>query len=136
MSEESINAINDDNIYVIENENISVDLSILYEISGNDKNFVYRTVSAFLKNMPQTLNKIQQSVSNLDWENVYFSAHSAKSSLFIIKADDMLDWMIRLEENAKNKVNLDNVSGLVKKIKEKYFFAEEILNDRFFKNNK
>lgn len=133
MSEEQLTAINDDNIYIIENENISVDISILYEISGNDKNFACRTVNTFLRNMPQTLNKIQQSVNNLDWENVYISAHSAKSSLFVIKAGDMLDWMIRLEEDAKNKINLDHVPDLVKKIIEKYSFAEEILNERFSK---
>lgn len=133
MSEEQTNAVNNDNICVIKNENISVDISILYEVSGNDKSFVYKTVNTFLKNMPQTLHKIQQSVDNLDWENVYISAHSAKSSLSVIKADDLLDWMIMLEEDARNKINLDNVPDLVKKIKEKYLFAEEILNERFSK---
>lgn len=135
MSVEQTTVAAGDYARIVENENVSVDVGILYDVAGNDKNFIYRTINTFLKKMPDTLNKIQQGINNLDWDNVSTSAHSAKSSLSVIKVGEMLDWIIQLEDNAKSKANLDSVPGLVKKIKEKYFFAEEILNRQFKAKN-
>lgn len=125
-------AVTPDNPYIIENENVSIDVSMLYDISGNDKSFIYTMVQVFLKNMPNSLNKIQQSLNNQDWEDVYRSAHSAKSSLSVIKIKEMFDWVVQIEENVIKKTSLDSVPDLVEKIKKKYLFAEEILNERFY----
>lgn len=119
------------NSYILENENVTVDVSMLYDVSGNDKNFIYKTVGTFLRNMPDTLNKIQSSLNNQDWEGVYKSAHSAKSSFSVIKIGGVLDWLVQIEDYCRNKTSLDSVPELLKKIKERYFFAEKILNESF-----
>lgn len=124
-------AITAKNSYIIENENILVDVSVLYEVSDNDKNFISRTVNIFLKNMSDILNRFQQGVNNQDWNELYLAAHSSKSSLSVIKVAGMLAYITQLEDDTKNKVNLDKVPVLVEKIKKRYLFAEEILNEHF-----
>lgn len=120
-----------DNPHIIGNENILVDISMLYQISGNDESFINTMVQTFLKTMPETIRKIEQSLSEKDWENVYRSAHFAKSSLSIIKIDEMIDWIMQAEVSAKNETDLNILPDLVKKIKEKYAFAEAVLWERF-----
>lgn len=120
---------NDPNI--IGDKNVTVDVSMLYDISGNDISYVHTMVQTFLKNMPVTLQKIEQSLREKDWENLYKLAHYAKSSLSVIKITDMLEWVMKVEANAKNKVNLDALPGLVEKIQEKYQLADNVLSKKF-----
>ena len=129
------NASTESNPYILENENVSVDLSMLYDISAKDKNFINKMVITFLKHMPVTLRELEQSLNNQDWENVYKAAHSAKSSLSIIKIEEMFNGIIQIEENARNRVSLDSIPGVVEKIKRKFLFAEEILKAKFLDNN-
>ncbi len=124
------------NPYTIENSNVSIDISMLYDISGNDESFIITMVQTFLKTLPETIKKIEQSLHNQDWENVYRSAHFAKSSLSVIKIGEMFDWVLQVEVNAKNETDLDKIPGLVEKIKQKYLLAEVILHEKFrAKNN-
>ncbi len=129
------NASTERNSYILKNGNVSVDLSMLYDISAKDKNFINKMVLTFLKHMPVTLRELEQSLKNQDWENVYKAAHSAKSSLSIIKIEEMFNGIIQIEENARNRVSLDSIPGVVEKIKRKFFFAEEILKAKFLDNN-
>ena len=115
---------------IICNENISIDISMLYEISGNDENFITTMLQTFLKTMPGTIKKMEESLDSQDWENVYRSAHFAKSSLSVIKIGEMLDRVMQAELIAKNETDLDLLPGLVEKIKEKFLFAEALLNER------
>ena len=124
-------AVTSKSSYIIENENILIDISILYEVSDNDENFINRTINIFLKNMSYILSRLQQGLNNQDWNEIYLAAHSAKSSLSVVKVVELLAYITQLENDTSNKANLDKVPALVKKIKEKYLFAEEILNEHF-----
>lgn len=121
----------DNNSCLIETEHVSIDVTMLYDVSGNDMNFIYSTVRAFLKNMPDTLNKLEQSLLMQDWDNVYKLSHQARSALSIVKIDELFAWMTQVENNAKNKTSLNSIPDLINRIKEKYVFAEVILNERF-----
>ena len=120
-----------DNPYILGNKNVAVDVSMLYDISGNDESYIHTMVQTFLENMPVTLQKIEQSLQAKDWENVYKSAHYAKSSLSVIKIAEMFEWVMKVEVNAKNRINLDTIPALVQKIKEKYALAERVLSEKF-----
>lgn len=120
-----------DNPYILGNENVAVDVSMLYDISGNDENYIHTMVQTFLENMPVTIGKIEKSLEDKDWENLYKSAHYAKSSLSVIKIGELFEWVVKVEVNAKNKINLETLPGLVEKIKEKYLLAERVLAEKF-----
>lgn len=117
--------------YIIENESVSIDVSMLYRVSGNDAKFIHSTIHIFLKNMFETINKIEHSLKAQNWEDVSKYAHLAKSSLSIIKIKEMIDWVTQIELNARIQTNLNIISELIEKVKEKYLFAEVILNERF-----
>ncbi len=119
------------NPYIIENKDVSIDVSMLYNISGNDESFICTMVQTFLKTMPETIKKLKESLNNQDWENVYKSAHFAKSSLSVIKIDEMLDWVVQAELSAKDESSVYLLPDLVKKIIEKYSFAEVLLKEKF-----
>lgn len=119
------------NPYIIENKDVSIDVSMLYNISGNDESFICTMVQTFLKTMPETIKKLEESLNNQDWENVYKSAHFAKSSLSVIKIDEMLDWVVQAELSAKDESSVYLLPELVKKIIEKYSFAEVLLKEKF-----
>ncbi|MCW3105961.1 MAG: multi-sensor hybrid histidine kinase [Segetibacter sp.] len=119
------------NPYILVNKNISVDLSMLYDISGDDENYISVMVQTFLENMPNTLKKIDETLLNEDWEGLFRAAHYAKSSLSVIKISEMFDAVLAIEGNAKNKTNFQALPGLVKKINESFLIAEEILSKKF-----
>lgn len=117
--------------YILENNNVCIDISMLYDISGNDEDYINLMVKTFLEKMPDNLQKIEQGIKSQDWENVYKAAHYAKSPLSIVKISDMFDRVLQIEVNAKDKINLSTMSDLIKKIKEEYHFAEGLLNEKF-----
>ncbi|HEX8278140.1 MAG TPA: response regulator [Segetibacter sp.] len=119
------------NPYILGNKNVVVDVSMLYDISGNDEGYICTMVHTFLENMPLTLKRIDDSLAAGDWENLFKSAHYAKSSLSVIKIGDMFEWVVEVEGSAKKKTNLDALPDLVKKIKEKFTLAEQVLVEKF-----
>ena len=127
--------LKDNSEFLVENEYVSIDLTLLYDVSGSDINFIHSTVQTFLKNMPDTINKIEQSLKMHDWENVYKLAHSAKSSLSVIYIKEMFDWIIEIEADAKSEKNHSGISNLLQKISEKFINAKDILNERFEAKN-
>ena len=120
--------------YILGNKNVAVDVSMLYDISGNDESYIHTMVHTFLENMPLTLKKIEESLQLKDWENLYKSAHYAKSSLSVIKIGEMFDWVVEVEGNAKKETNLETLPDLVKKIREKFALAEQVLSEKYGPN--
>jgi HPt (histidine-containing phosphotransfer) domain-containing protein len=106
-------------------------MSILYEIAGDDKEYIETMVSTFLENMPSTLQKIEDDMLNKDYDSLYKAAHYAKSSLSIIKISDVYTWVEKIEQNAKNRVELHTLENLVNQVKEKFALAEKVLTQKF-----
>lgn len=127
----SVPAEINNNPYILVHQHVAVDISMLYDISGNDEAYILTMAQTFLENMPGTLQKIEQGIANEDWENVYRSAHYAKSSLSVIKVSEMFDWILQIEMNAKNKVHLTDIPALFIKAKEQFRLAERALAEKF-----
>ena len=121
---------------IISNSNTSVDISMLYEIAENDEPYIKMMITTFLENLPMVIQKIETAYANQDWENVFRSAHYAKSSLSVIKIADIFEWILIIETNAKKMINLDTIPGLIENIKTKFISVEEILNEKFSFNSK
>jgi CheY-like chemotaxis protein/HPt (histidine-containing phosphotransfer) domain-containing protein len=119
------------NPYILGNKDVAIDVSMLYDISGNDHSYIHTMVHTFLGNMPLTLKKMDESLKMKDWENLYKAAHYAKSSLSVIKIGEMFDWLVTVEGNAKRKASLDSLPELVEKIKVKFSMAEKVLSEKF-----
>ncbi len=110
---------------------ITVDISLLYEIAEDDKAFINTMISTFLETFPVTIGKIDAACKCSDWEEVYRSAHFAKSSLSIIKIDKMLEIVHKIESNAKNKADLQAIPALIETVKEDYIKVDKLLMMHF-----
>jgi HPt (histidine-containing phosphotransfer) domain-containing protein len=122
------------NPYLFQNEHVAVDLSLVVDVTGNNEVYINKMIQMFLEKMPDNLEKIEQGIKSQDWEITYNAAHSTKSSLSIVKIVDVFDWVLQIEVNAKNKTSLDILPDLIKKIKEKFHFAQALLVEKFQTN--
>ena len=116
---------------ILSNSNTSVDISMLYEIAENDEAYIKMMITTFLGNLPMVIQQIETAYASQDWENVFRSAHYAKSSLSVIKIADIFDWIITIESCAKKRIDLDSIPELIKNIKARFLNVEEILNEKF-----
>lgn len=119
------------NPHILSTKNVSVDISMLYDISGNDESYIQTMVQTFLENLPVTFLKLDEGIQQQDWNQVYKSAHYAKSTLSVIKVTEMFDWVVSIEQNAKNKTNLASLPEIFDKVKEKFKLAEQVLVEKF-----
>ena len=116
---------------IISNNNTSVDISMLYEIAENDEAYIKMMITTFLGNLPMVIQKIETAYASQDWENVFRSAHYAKSSLSVIKIADIFEWIITIETCAKKRIDLDSIPELIRNIKARFLNVEDILNEKF-----
>jgi len=123
--------VSNSNPYLLTGENVAVDISMLYDISGNNESYIQAMVHTFLSNMPKTLQKIDQSLQAQDWEQVYKNAHHTKSSLSVIKIIEIFDWVFSIEQNAKAQTNLTSIPDIFNKVKLKFKLAEQVLLQKF-----
>lgn len=120
-----------DNPNVLSNNDASVDISMLYEIVGNDDAYIEMMIQTFLENLPVTIQKMEAAHQQQDWETLHRSAHYAKSSLSVIKIADMYTWVSTIEMSAKKLIDLEAIGPLLLQVKNQFAAVEKILTDKF-----
>lgn len=98
---------------------IHVDLSLVYDVAGNDEGYVRLMVQTFLNTMPTNLEKIKRAAADKQWDALYQAAHYIKSSLSIITIGDMLPTAKEIELSARTRQDLDKNDERI----ERLFFA-------------
>jgi HPt (histidine-containing phosphotransfer) domain-containing protein len=93
-------------------------LSKVYEISENDKEFALQIVSLFLEEVPVEVESIKEGIENKDYQKTYGSAHKIKPTL------DLLGMDITYEENLQI-MNWTKAEGKRKEIKDVFKSLEE-----------
>jgi HPt (histidine-containing phosphotransfer) domain-containing protein len=117
--------------YALRSGSVCVDLSMVYEISGNDESYIALMVRIFLQNMPATLQRITEGVEKLDWEEVYKAAHFAKSSLSVIRVSPMLELTLIIEDCARKRIGLERLQELAEQVNGAFAVAKNILLEKF-----
>jgi HPt (histidine-containing phosphotransfer) domain-containing protein len=117
--------------HILTVEDVTVDISMLYEVAGEDYVCIAEMVRIFLKTVPATLKKMETSFEEMDLEGLFKSAHYSKSSLSIIKIAGALDDAKKIEELAKLKSNVNEVPMLLESLERKVSLAEKVLRERF-----
>ncbi len=116
---------------ILGNEEVLVDISMLYQIAGDDESYIHTMISTFLENMPLTIKKMENNIIDEDWEALHRSAHYAKSSLSVIKINDMFKWVEKIEQIGKTQTNLNLLTTLMPLVKTKFDKAEKMLEQKF-----
>ncbi|MBX9735029.1 MAG: response regulator [Chitinophagaceae bacterium] len=102
-----------------------VDLDMLNELAEGDNEYKATIINMFLESMPETIEKMETNLADKDWENMYKSAHYAKSSLSVVKVPDMYDLAHGMEIKAKQQQQLEEIAPALNLFKE-YFTSVSV----------
>lgn len=105
---------------IIEGNDISIDLSMVYEICGDDEATISKMIDIFCTGIPSLLDKVNAAFASKDWDSLFKVAHSSKSSLSIIKVPGLFDWILTVEKNARTRMDLHVIDDLIPKINSTY----------------
>jgi CheY-like chemotaxis protein len=118
------------NPYILNKEGVVVDISMLYEVASDDESYIQLMISTFIENMPTTIERIEKSYRDGDYDQLYSAAHYAKSSLSVIKINEMLEWVRQIETSAKHKTHLETLPELIEKVKTRFAVARQMLQSK------
>lgn len=89
------------------------DLSTLREMSMGDDSIIIETVEAFLEDVPNALDQIQELAGNQDYEDLADLAHKIKPNIGYMGMTDGKELIIEIEEAAENKDSEGILDGKV-----------------------
>jgi len=92
------------------------DLSTVKEFVGDDPEQIAGLVMIFLEDVPDMLEKLNDSHSKGDLDQVKFFAHKLKSSIDLFKVDAITSVIRELEEYSKNRTNTETIPVLLDKV--------------------
>ena len=92
------------------------DLTNLNEMLGGDQKAIFQMVKIFLQATPESLSELNKCYQKNDLDGVSRLAHKLKSSVDIFCVNDIKQDIRRLENNARDNINIDEVPTLVEKL--------------------
>jgi CheY-like chemotaxis protein/HPt (histidine-containing phosphotransfer) domain-containing protein len=116
---------------ILSKNGVQVDLTMVYDVAGDDNSYVTAIVDAFLANMPPTIHKMEMALAEKDYDALYKAAHYAKSSFSIIVVDDVYKSLQTVEQNAKHKSGLHQLPSLIDEVGQKLLVAKQLLEESF-----
>ncbi|MFY0626866.1 MAG: hypothetical protein JXR07_11250 [Reichenbachiella sp.] len=87
---------------------LPLDLSYLYEISDDDREFVKDMIDTIVKNTPDSIKEIKVAADKNNWIEVGRLVHKLKPSLLLLNIDSVSKHIKVLENNAKEEINLED----------------------------
>ncbi|HEY2727115.1 MAG TPA: Hpt domain-containing protein [Parafilimonas sp.] len=90
------------------------DTTILIQTHHADQAFVKHMISLFLEHIPHTNVDLEKACAESDWQKVYFYAHKMKASIDLFSLIKLKDLIRKIEQNAKNHVEIDSIPNDVK----------------------
>jgi HPt (histidine-containing phosphotransfer) domain-containing protein len=107
------------------------DLSYLERISNNDQDFVREMLSTFVHETPLTVNQFRASYNNAHYDELYKLVHRFITSISFITNKEQKNELIKLEEFAASKSNLDKIPSLLDEIEQYYLHLTETIRKDF-----
>ena len=92
-------------------------LEVLKEMSGGDTDFIQQVLTMTLEDLPEVITKLEKANEQEDWDTVFQVAHKIKPTMQTVGLDSNI-WtnLLTINDYAKNKKNLEELSGLVVEI--------------------
>lgn len=84
---------------------------------GDNEMVIDKMIDIFLENSPIMLSKIMEGLETKDYDQVSFQAHKLKSSIDNFSIHQLTDEIRLIEKYAKEKSSLEDLPGLVNKLK-------------------
>ncbi len=113
--------------FMLSENGTTIDLSVLQDLVGEDVQALQTIIELFINTMPPAIEKMKFYQEQKDWENLFKTAHTMKSSVSIIKVDGLYEAVVDIESKAENKTGLDHIRPAIDTIALKYTMAEKLL---------
>ena len=81
---------------------VSIDLSYLEEITGNDKSMIHEMLGLFISDIPTQVAKIRNHADNKELTGMAKEAHKIKATLQYVGLNEMSSIMKQLEEYGRS----------------------------------
>src|SRR6185312_15615240 len=92
-------------------------LSYLYEVSGMDPEYIYAVLEIFMNNTPDNVVELDRLIrSTDDWDAIYKQAHFIKSSVSIVKVDNMFEDLATIEALARQQKGKNEITAIMDRI--------------------
>ncbi len=92
------------------------DLTNLDEMLGGDRQAMLQMVKIFLQATPESLTELNNCFKKDDLDGVSKLAHKLKSSIDIFAISEIKNDIRRLENLARENVNVEEIPGLMEKV--------------------
>jgi CheY-like chemotaxis protein len=86
------------------------DFSYLRSVSGNNEEFIKEMIQTFAQNIPLVVDDMRTCIQSKDWEKLSRLAHQIKPSFILMGLERLKSTLIYIEENGKEKTNLDELA--------------------------
>jgi HPt (histidine-containing phosphotransfer) domain-containing protein len=95
-------------------------LSYLKDVSRGNNKFVLKTIDSFIEQVLDALPEMERQLADKDWDGLSSLMHRMKPCLDIMGIASLKNTVVTLENCAANKINLNDVTQLVEKLKQTF----------------
>jgi len=93
-----------------------INIEALLQITGGDKELFCMLMDLFIEIAPEQLNKIEKAFADKNAVELIAAAHDLKSSASSFAGEILYNLALAVEQNAKNKLDLNLISFMIKDI--------------------
>ncbi len=105
------------------------DTGLVDQMSRGNKSFVKEVLRVFVEDGRLSLQAIKTGLEEQDYEKVKKEAHSMKSSLKLLKMDELADIIIEIEEIADTRGEIARLNNLYGVLEKQLMLCFEQIND-------
>ncbi len=92
-----------------------INLEYLNEISDGNTDFIIDLIDLFFMQIPEYQISLSALHDKKDWINLGKLAHKAKSAILMVGMKELADDLKKLEENAKEGININEYHEIIVK---------------------
>lgn len=99
---------------IIDEKNFSELVKNLFSLMGGNKEDVIGLIRLFLEQVPSLNKKLEDSIKKKNWETAFQTAHKLKSSVKLLKIEELSDAITALEEHSRSQKKSETMPQLFK----------------------
>ncbi len=100
-----------------------IDLSYLKQLAEGDNEFVAEMIALFIEQTPSEIEKLEIYLLKKEWGALHTLSHKLRSSVSFAGIKELEEWLLAIEEYTEKGTHLDQIPGLVSRVRETCFKA-------------